>query len=939
MDVQVLTSQLSSDFAALLIATSSPPTRNLLLDGLKDQADIYWGKDPRISLLMAQMLITLGEVHHDKWYQALGMMARGDALRFMGRFADADAALRNAGDQFAQLGDSVGWARTRIGLLLLSIEFGEQAVAQALVDVDEARHIFVREHRNDFLIRLTLSLSAFHQRRFEFKEATKAIELGLVLTSDEESVFRARLLHSSAVLAQSSGRLEDAEKDYQEAQTLYEKLEQPQSVCGLKCSLASLRILEGRYLSALRLLDEIGEQIAPGDIFNAQINKVVCYQYLGMLEKARFLAYQLLENDMEHLPLSVMDRAYTHMYLSEIEAGLGNWDQSSKAVATASQLFESIDAQQNLYELLVRHAEIQLRRGEPDAAFQLATAALNSEDDYTIARAQLILGEAALRSDSCELAIGCAVQAFWAARRNALGTLQFSVDMLMGWIREHQGRLADALTHFEHANERVVVWQRQLNIDLRPNFLASTQQALRAVIRVLVKQESYSEAFQALENLKSMVLLQYLLSSQRTTTASEADIQTAAELDSCRHRIQWLLSIERGENTHPLTPEQLRVEKHQIVDRMRELHEQRRLQADWQTEAVSIPTLNDLGRALPMHSLLLEYYVDGETVSAFVLNHKTEITFVSLACKTSVVAQYINKMRRFMSRALASPPEAATGYFLQPVLSALQALYDALIRPLQAEFGAANQLIIVPFGLLHAIPFHLFHDGTQYLVEGYEITICTAAGLLTRPPIQRTGGVLALGYNDSQQDNTDADFLMEVEAERVKARLGGNVFVGADAVSSCLALPPRQVLHLAAHGEFNLDQPHISNINLADGPLYADDLLQFDLSYELVVLSACSVGLGRASGGDEQIGLGRAFLYAGANALLTSLWDVDDVHAERFMRAFYEYLIEGRSKSAALRQSQIDLLREGISSHPAFWGAFQLIGNPAGIAFHGAMNS
>jgi CHAT domain-containing protein len=156
--------------------------------------------------------------------------------------------------------------------------------------------------------------------------------------------------------------------------------------------------------------------------------------------------------------------------------------------------------------------------------------------------------------------------------------------------------------------------------------------------------------------------------------------------------------------------------------------------------------------------------------------------------------------------------------------------------------------------------------------------------------------------------------------------LGGELHAEGEATRAALQAPPRQVLHLAAHGHYRLDQPDLSYVQLADGQLYTDDLLQQDLSYELVTLSACETGRARATGG-ELIGLGRGFLYAGAGALVTSLWPVVDAVTLSLMQHFYSALRTGGSKAAALRDAQRGLLQEDHGRHPAFWGAFQLIGD------------
>jgi CHAT domain-containing protein len=164
---------------------------------------------------------------------------------------------------------------------------------------------------------------------------------------------------------------------------------------------------------------------------------------------------------------------------------------------------------------------------------------------------------------------------------------------------------------------------------------------------------------------------------------------------------------------------------------------------------------------------------------------------------------------------------------------------------------------------------------------------------------------------------------------------GGTLCAGEAASRTALQATPAQILHIATHGEHRLDQPDLSYLQLADGQLYADDTLQQDMSYELVTLSACETGQANVAAGDELIGLGRGFLYAGAGALLVSLWQVADTSTLYFMERMYKALRAGSSKSAALREAQQYMLSEEGWRHPAFWGAFQLIGNDQPLSFRG----
>ena len=208
-----------------------------------------------------------------------------------------------------------------------------------------------------------------------------------------------------------------------------------------------------------------------------------------------------------------------------------------------------------------------------------------------------------------------------------------------------------------------------------------------------------------------------------------------------------------------------------------------------------------------------------------------------------------------------------------------------------------------------------------------QVVVLPAAGLATRRGPRRPSGALALAHSwDGRLPQTTA------EARLVGGLFGGQVHCDDAARRAALQAAPTQILHIAAHGEHRLDQPDLSYIQLADGQLYADDLLQQDLSYELVTLSACETGRANVAAGDELIGLGRRVLYAGAGALVVSLWRVADDSTVALMEQLYRALRDGASKAAALRQAQCAAIQGARSLHPAFWGAFQLIGDPGPLS-------
>ncbi|HOX45416.1 MAG TPA: CHAT domain-containing protein [Myxococcota bacterium] len=112
-----------------------------------------------------------------------------------------------------------------------------------------------------------------------------------------------------------------------------------------------------------------------------------------------------------------------------------------------------------------------------------------------------------------------------------------------------------------------------------------------------------------------------------------------------------------------------------------------------------------------------------------------------------------------------------------------------------------------------------------------------------------------------------------------------------------------------------------------DGLLLALEALDLELQgCRLVVLSACETGLGDVRQGEGVQGLRRAFLEAGAQAVLSSLWQVSDQGTRAFMLRFYGHLLAGEPAPRALTLTQRELLGDADLSHPFFWAPFLVVG-------------
>ena len=92
-----------------------------------------------------------------------------------------------------------------------------------------------------------------------------------------------------------------------------------------------------------------------------------------------------------------------------------------------------------------------------------------------------------------------------------------------------------------------------------------------------------------------------------------------------------------------------------------------------------------------------------------------------------------------------------------------------------------------------------------------------------------------------------------------------------------------------------------------DGLLQPREIARYNLHARLVVLSACDTAVGPTLGQEGVVNLARAFLVAGAGAVLTSLWQVDDTLSAALMRAFYGNLVRGETLADGLRLAKGEL--------------------------------
>ncbi|MCP3964210.1 MAG: CHAT domain-containing protein [bacterium] len=337
-------------------------------------------------------------------------------------------------------------------------------------------------------------------------------------------------------------------------------------------------------------------------------------------------------------------------------------------------------------------------------------------------------------------------------------------------------------------------------------------------------------------------------------------------------------------------------------------------------EAVTISDVQQ--EILDSSTTLISYYLaDGEVV-AWVIDQESA-QMISLEITPEELEHKVRWLRQ----------EIASGEF---DFEAASDLYRSLFGPLKT-YVRHQDLIVIPHGVLHYLPFAVLWDGERkrYLIEDYTLSYgpsASALRFLRAPAIEYDGSALILGDPDGSLPEAG------IEARRVAEIYGTEAKLATAATERLLREQAGKVdvLHVAAHGIYTHHAPQLSYVELSpdsehDGKLEIHEI--FDLPLEgtqLVVLSACNTALGELNEGDDIVGLTRAFLYAGSPAVVITLWPIEDEASAVLMEAFHRRLHEGRPASEALQQAQLQVLTRERWRLPYYWSAFTLTGRPTG---------
>lgn len=673
-------------------------------------------------------------------------------------------------------------------------------------------------------------------------------------------------------------------------------------------------------------------------------------------------------------------------WLGNLSNFLGNHEEALRYFQRALAAWEKDENRASQQDTLTSIAYTYLESQQPQQTLQ----ALDEAEKLWPAQNWQMLkyrGDAYQQLGQFDRALDAYEQAFFSlnsvalsrTRGDAVWNPYLQLWSAMAAVHCAQDNYPAALTEMQKVIREVEAYSRRLkNPRDRQEYFQSVQKYYEQYIDILMQRHfqepdaGYAvEALQADENRRAQGLLSLL-------TEASVDLRQGVDPDLLAREDEVLTQLEALELKRITVLAQAAdqtavnaIERER--DRLLQLHQAVKDQlrrANPQYAQIQHPrslTIEAIQTLLDADTVLLQYAL-GEAHSYLWLVTRDAIASYELPPR----AELESLARQFNRQVRSATPT-------NRIWESAVAISQPLLAPV-ADQLEGKRLIIVSDGVLQYVPFAALtqpdRDVYEPLIQHHEMitlpSISTLATLREMTPrkgdFEQVVSILAdpvFSTTDERvNQTTQQTLLLNQQVSRAAADAGINwsrlpgTLQEAEAI---LALVPRdraqvhlgfeaqrpivfdpnwgqaQFIHFATHGFVNTETPELSGIvmslldengNPQNGFLRLNDVYNLNLVTELVVLSACETGTGKLERGEGLIGLTRGFMYAGAQRVVASLWQVDDQVTAALMQEFYrQMLTANQSPAEALQLAQRAIAARPEWSSPYYWAAFTLQGD------------
>ncbi|HEX8095945.1 CHAT domain-containing protein [Jatrophihabitans sp.] len=818
-------------------------------------------------LAEARRLHALGVEHNNAGHplRAIKLFRRALSLPVLGGAADDEARL-----VAARIWVSMAMSESE----LKSSERGLAALAEAERLVDLAEH-------PQFSALLHLQNGYIRVRAGHFESGLAHLDSAVALIEHAEPAHACNILLDRGSLHLYRGQLARARQDLSQSAELAAEHGLLVEEFKAKHNLGYLEFLTGNLALALKTMDD-------AQAINAKVSLAV-----ALLDRARVLLEVGLhrESDDALIEAAALFRAdRLHKELAEVELARaecalldGEIAAARRLAATARDRFRrrSNDRWRRDAELVLLHAD--LAAGRPggrlvDPALRLAAEFRGAGLETQARTSQLVAAEALLRAGRTEQARAVAGEA-GPVRSTDPVSARLHTRLVRARLSIAARDTASARREIRTGLAELANHQAQFGgIDLQTASAVHGRQLAELDLSLALAEGKPAGVLAAIERGRAT-------SSRLPRVSAPSDPVAADLLAELRHAVDGLRSIR----SDAAATEQADAHRRRVAELQRALRS-RAWQAAGSGTAPRPAPLGQIEAELSRAGTALVCYFDvGGVLHAVVLaGGRSRIVTIG---NSVTVSEMIRRVRADLDvLARGHLPNAMHSAVCATLNRSLARLSEVLLAPLALP---EDRLVIVPTGSLAALPWTNLPPMKHCpVVVAPSATAWLAA---TRQAERGSGPVVAVAGPDLVHSEKEVAAIGRLwPRSRVLAGGDGG---RADVVS---ALASATLVHVAAHGQHQAENPLFSSIRLVDGPLFAYELDHTSRAAEHVVLSACELGQATIRVGDEALGLTSVLLRLGTRAVISGVARVHDDVAAEVMTRYHAALATGVDSAQAL---------------------------------------
>jgi tetratricopeptide (TPR) repeat protein len=704
-----------------------------------------------------------------------------------------------------------------------------------------------------------------------------------VLRRHRDATWEARLRNNRGLLHAYHGSLRDAEADLQRAMSLYESAGAVLHVASSLSNLGFVAARRGDAPKALACFDEADEiyRTQRRPLPQIQLDRAEVLIGVGLFAEARRTA----ERAVRELSEASLGLHLAEARLLLAQAAIADGDPATGRVEARAAARSFAGQGRDAWSVLARHVMTRAAERHGDVSRQTLHEALDVADELAGHRWTTFELDARITAATVALARGESA----VARRQL--ELVSSASRSASLSLRLRAAYADALLHLEDGDQTAA--ERSLRagtalLDRARTTVGATE------LRMHVSQHGRDLTALGLRlAMRAGSPRGVLAWSERSRAAAlrvrpvvpPRDAEFATALEDLRRSVADLEDRRlAGDPAEALERTVARLES-------RVQAHARRARGTWAAAGHGTPAVSALAERLDDRCLLELAEVEGQLVALTLVRGR--LAMHDLGAAASVTAEAT--AARTAVRRLASAPDGAADRARDTLLRAGRLLQDAVLAPVVRRLGD-RPLVLVPTPALQSVPWCVL----PALRDRPVATAPSAATWLAATAVPMSVGGRVLAVAGPRLATAPG------EVAAVSSLRDADALTGPDATVQRVmhAMGTASTVHIAAHGRLRSDNPLLSALDLADGPLTVYDLERLPAVPSLVVLPACQSGATAVRAGEEVMGLAHAMLALGSRAVVAALVPVPDAETGAVMVGLHRELAAGLSPAEALARVQ-----------------------------------